>query len=1061
MRPLKIKLHYFGPFADSAVDFNQFTEAGLFLISGETGAGKTSIFDAMTYALFGDADSQRSAETMRSEFAPTTEKTTVTFWFEHNGHTYKITRSPRQLLKKARGAVNDDDTTEKGTTQEFVEVDAESDVEIKVLGTKKDEVNDAVVELLHLNAQQFRQIIILPQNEFRKFLGAASDKKEEILRTLFGTQIFADFTERVKAQSKQQSNALQDTQQQLHGLLSAVNWPDNAELEQRAPTDFEKITVLAEIVTEQQTGVEQATSELAAVAQKRQFAIEKYSQAEKILAQFAQQKNEQAQLATLQDQAATIDEQRVQQQHVRWLNQQSELVDQYQRLVDLQAQLALDAKQQVATQQALATSQSDLTARQQALIDFEGPVAAGRKSIEQIKVELLPRVQKKEQAQHEATQLNNELQTLNAELAMLQKQQGELKHKAAELEAAVTQLAGASANRVALLEQQQGLDDLARQAEDITKQQNALASKQQELAQISTQISNQEKTLATAQLAVIKAQEARQSLMIDFLQSELKIGEPCMICGEVYTGQNVDSHVTVNQQDLREQMDAVQVVEEKHQQIQAALAVSNHQHLQLTQALADETTSLTIAEASLAKQYQAFQQTWPTGLEIEFPANYVTEALAQAVDTVKAGINVQLEQHDLAKTELEAIESQLTELDPQLQSKQELIAVKEAEHNKATATVADIEAKYPVLQSAAEYTAELEWIQTFIEQYETLQQRYAEDEKVQLQAQTTYETKQQQLVTDQEQNTAQLKQSHAKLIDAALQGGYAEITELQAAVAKVVDGVQLDTLTKHIATYDEQVKATKARLAELETALQATAKPDLDALKMQREEKEQSYTELTQVVATKEAELNNLVGQLAAVQKLAKTMQDMSTAGEAVKQLEKAVTGENAKKIGLERYVLRSFLREVLKFANQHYIGQLSEGRYQFKLSDTVSGRQNRNGLDIDIVDMAAGGQERPTNTLSGGESFIAALSIALSLAEVVQMHAGGVSIDALFVDEGFGSLDIKTLEQAIEALRTVEKSGRLVGVISHVSEMKAAIPQQLLINKQGDGHSQISYQML
>ena len=138
----------------------------------------------------------------------------------------------------------------------------------------------------------------------------------------------------------------------------------------------------------------------------------------------------------------------------------------------------------------------------------------------------------------------------------------------------------------------------------------------------------------------------------------------------------------------------------------------------------------------------------------------------------------------------------------------------------------------------------------------------------------------------------------------------------------------------------------------------------------------------------------------------------------------------------------------------------MSAGRYQFILSDRQAGRANQNGLDIDIYDQD-GGKIRATSTLSGGESFIAALSIALSMAEIVQHRAGGAKIDALFIDEGFGSLDEQTLSQAMEALSMVEQSGRLVGIISHVSSMKQQIPQQLAVKKLGNGRSKLTLHIL
>jgi exonuclease SbcC len=164
------------------------------------------------------------------------------------------------------------------------------------------------------------------------------------------------------------------------------------------------------------------------------------------------------------------------------------------------------------------------------------------------------------------------------------------------------------------------------------------------------------------------------------------------------------------------------------------------------------------------------------------------------------------------------------------------------------------------------------------------------------------------------------------------------------------------------------------------------------------------------------------------------------------------INGKNPDKLKLETYVVQAYLRQVLDYANRHYFPLLTNGRYQFRLSDQARSGRTDSGLDIDVDDLVTGAT-RSTKTLSGGETFIAALAIALSLSEVVQNSSNGVAIEALFIDEGFGSLDKETLEKAMESLERIGEN-RMVGVISHVEEMKERISQQLVIEKQGDGSS-------
>ncbi|MGB4921015.1 MAG: SbcC/MukB-like Walker B domain-containing protein, partial [Enterococcus aquimarinus] len=172
-----------------------------------------------------------------------------------------------------------------------------------------------------------------------------------------------------------------------------------------------------------------------------------------------------------------------------------------------------------------------------------------------------------------------------------------------------------------------------------------------------------------------------------------------------------------------------------------------------------------------------------------------------------------------------------------------------------------------------------------------------------------------------------------------------------------------------------------------------------------------------------------------------------------LQHLSATLRGDNPEKLSLERYLLQSFLQEVLMVANQRLV-KLTRGRYQFLLAEEKGSYRNSTGLEINIYDDNAGTTRR-SQTLSGGESFIAALALALSLADVIQQQSGGVSIEALFIDEGFGSLDEESLEMALEALEMIEQEGRLIGIISHVRELKDRIVQQLIVETNGAGQSQ------
>ena len=271
---------------------------------------------------------------------------------------------------------------------------------------------------------------------------------------------------------------------------------------------------------------------------------------------------------------------------------------------------------------------------------------------------------------------------------------------------------------------------------------------------------------------------------------------------------------------------------------------------------------------------------------------------------------------------------------------------------------------------------------------------------------------------------------------------------------------EINQLHDEIMAYQTSIKNLFSEVADLQHQIGNENHPDLEKLQGLVNEQQTFVEQQVADYTAKKAQLDQQIKIERSVQKLQDEWLAQQAAGKDLFALVQAVDGNNDKRLRLESFILRRFLYDVLEYANRHYIGVLSAGRYQFILSDRQVGRANQNGLDIDIYDQD-GGKIRATSTLSGGESFIAALSIALSMAEIVQHRAGGAKIDALFIDEGFGSLDEQTLSQAMEALSMVEQSGRLVGIISHVTSMKQQIPQQLAVKKLGNGRSKLTMHML
>src|SRR5699024_3284206 len=420
------------------------------------------------------------------------------------------------------------------------------------------------------------------------------------------------------------------------------------------------------------------------------------------------------------------------------------------------------------------------------------------------------------------------------------------------------------------------------------------------------------------------------------------------------------------------------------------------------------------------------------------------------------------------KKQVTSLEKEVVNKQQQLQAaKEDLVENKQIlvsqQQNKQELTdeITQLTASTGQLLSVTEYEQKVQQLQHEIKKYEETDNELREQL---LRNENSQQEKQQQLASIQQklaQIQADLTQEQQRLATVISEGPVADQAGFDELMGRLdQDPDEINQLHDAVMAYQTSIKSLTAEVDDLKKQIGNKTLPDLEKLQVLVNEQQASVEQQVADYTAKKAKLTQQVQIEASVQTLQEQWAAQQAAGRDLFTLKEAVDGSNDKRLRLETFILRRFLYDVLEYANAHYIGVLSAGRYQFILSDRQAGRANQNGLDIDIYDQD-GGKIRATSTLSGGESFIAALSIALSMAEIVQHRAGGAKIDALFIDEGFGSLDEQTLSQAMEALSMVEQSGRLVGIISHVSSMKQQIPQQLAVKKLGNGRSKLTLYIL
>lgn len=1061
MRPLKLEMDYFGPYQHAKIDFTKFANIPLFLISGPTGAGKTTIFDAMTYALFDVGSGSRQPEEMRSDFALPTDFTEVRFQFEHQGKKYLVIRSPQQEQAKKRTT----GTKIEKAQASIAEYDSENNQEIGMGFTKKTEVNIFLSELLGLTAEQFRQIILLPQAQFQKFLAAKSDKKEEILRQLFGTGYFRDFMDKLKLRQKVLSKDTENLATQITTLFSNIEWqPEQAEQFKAARDIKEQQAVLNQAIVTQAKNVEQAQKDTDNAAKDLIVVSEAYEQGLQLKNIYDQLIKQKAKYTTLSAETAMIDDAKKQLILYQWVQNN---VNFYQQLVELEQQIdkgttALAKETQVYTQ--ISSEIKADEAKLKVLKANDINIAKMQATQQTLLTETLPALKQRNQFLIEIGANKAQLDALIEQQVALQQILTNQVEQQQKLISEKQELSTQLATKDFYYEARQSFSDLVIQAtkiETLNDAKQQLVDKNEALNKQATVLNGAITQLATQ---IDSQRSTRRKLMIQQLQNELTADMPCVVCGAL-EHPNSETGVIVTDQQIKV---AIEQLEKTEQQLP-------QQKAELLQVEKDQLTNaekLTVTSNSLTTQREQLEQGWQRLLQklivnfknVTWPEKFDTDRVKIAFELVNDNLSNVTKNIDKLNEKQQKGEQSIDELKQEIAANHAKNTIIEQNNKQTKQALTNLDKQQPELRNLDRTSIENEIarLETQISQ----QQKDLLDQENKLQALKLNEaTSLSKVKTFQDslqhaQRTLLAKTTvweNEILLSSPVKLTKNEISKL---MSEIVQANPISELVAKIKRYETMLEETEHNINELTAKIGQQTIPDLEELMQKRQVTKVSYETYQQTLFEQTTQLNTLkrsnqqIGQILAKQ--GQKMQELAD----MSQLAGVINGNNFENLPLERYILQSYLLEVLEYANFNYLGQLTNGRYQFRLKQEKASRSNQTGLEIEVYDNDVN-EYRSVETLSGGESFLAALAIALALAAVIQNKAGGIAIDALFIDEGFGALDQETLAKAMATLADLEQSGRMIGIISHVTSMQEQIGQQLLIKKTGDGKSTINYSLL
>ena len=1053
MRPVQLELTNFGPYRKEVINFTQFDHAPLFLIGGDTGAGKSTLFDAMTVALFATTSGDRNVEEMRSTFAgPEDDLTKVTFYFQQGKHLYRIERVLQQERAKRGGG-----TTMQKATASLVIVDKIGGQEIEKLGDKIKEVSDQIEQILGLNAEQFKQIILLPQNDFSRFLKEDSKTKTQILKKIFGTGIFDRFQKSLEERLRQSNKDMEKRQAQLDGHFASQVWSEE-ELAVLAQTPAsEKLARLEELLAQRQENLEEQKSILKDAHEdltKLQKSLQTAQDLAKIFQELEQAKERYR--LEIEEGAQEQAEAKVHLEELQFAQGMQETISslkQYQKQLlqlvqDLEiAQEALSAKEQafeeVKTQkEALAAQSEDFLQKEEELevwkeaIIYAQSLAQEQEKIKQSSANYKQLEESYQQASKEIELLSQSLSDLEANRLSL-----ESLHEAEKL----LQSVGYSVDKQ-LTQALKEIEALNQELEKTEKRHQTLSLDSDQAQEILNELEEKLRTTLAS----------RRQLMIAQLQAELEDGQPCMVCGSLdhpkVDGTQADETAL---KDLMDQVEELQAQKEKQvatlSNRQATLSEVESKH----QDLLDQVAKVKL---TLEKHYQELEEQVKGQFDFNFSEDYGAvrgQALLSAVEK-----HYQELQKRYDKEEADRVHYQ----EELAKAREKTIDLaKDYQEAKATLYQAkerlkDLKEAHPELESVEVYQERISLAKQELDLYnkqvkensESYNQLHADIQGIKGQLES--------LTKSKEKTSQEMKRLSAELDQRLKAEGTLtdELEQIQLWLLEV-NKQAIPKLQAQLTTYQTLKQELQTQIGKGQELLQNQEKPDLAALTQEVQTSQKSYdTQLAQV-SVMEKGLKDATATYQAAKNLQDSNQEAFKAHQELSDLVKVVKGENTAltgRLNLEVYVIRQYFQQILDYANANYIGLLTDNRYSFVLSEEGRRARDHFGLDINVYDQLTG-SERSVKSLSGGETFIAALAIALSLSEVVQNTSKGAVVEALFIDEGFGSLDKEALTKAITVLEQIGEN-RMVGVISHVDDMKEGIAQQLAIIKSHDGSSRI-----
>lgn len=1037
MKPVILEMCAFGPYADKCtVDFTRFGGNGLFLITGDTGAGKTTIFDGISYALFGETSGENRQNTgLRSDFASPETRTYVSLTFTHRGQTYTVTRSPEYMRPKLRG----EGEVKQAAEAELLLPDGRS-------VAKTIEVTARVEEILHINYKQFKQLCMLAQGEFLKLLLASSKERSEIFRRIFDTELLLRFQQELSEQVRKKTGEIAGIRTHTADNCRRIQTSEGSplwEIQQEAGREdgFFAVDTLCELLSEQNREDEDWLREQAVLrdnldATRREAAI-RLDQV-----QTARQKRRRLEEVRLlhrelkeKETIVTADRQRLAR------------AVQAGELAPLQALLDAALRQRESRKEELTRIRQDMTEQETVCsgLDVQRKAQAAKEPLRkesEARVAALealePAYLRMEQAQREQEALQEQWTHLEQqETEQSQREQG-LSRELADGEETYRKLEGTEvrleqmrACKKESLQRCEALERLLADRRELAAREKALSAMQRELEERMARYDEAKSDHDRLERLFFSAQAG-------LLARGLEQDAPCPVCGS------------------REHPCPAQVAAEAPDE--AGLRASRRERDRL-EALCRESSLKAGRQATSIKERRKAWSTAAEALGLSGTERRET-LLSDALETERQELR-QLAEEIIQEERRAEERARLPDLLAALRNKQEELRQNRdnLEQKRTRLLGARAAAQAAIDTAKAGIPPELPTVKALREAIDTSRrtaeaiageterlQRLWEEAISRRDSLIAAEKRAEDAVLETEQ-TADRQEAAYK--QALVERGFDSREAVREALMTADEQAALQRGLEEYTAEKRAVQQEETRLMEELRRQPVTEEPEELEKRLEELDRQAERREMEMAARTSRLDANRRI-----LEELIQKQEEFGRLEEAylsLRELADAANGQvkGRKKISFENAVQAAYLDEILLEANKR-LRVMTYDRYQLVRNDFQSSLSDR-GLELGVMDQYTG-KPRHVKTLSGGESFKASLALALGLSDVVQRRSGGVTIETMFVDEGFGSLDAESLDTAINTLQSLAGADRLVGIISHVDELKERIDKKILVRRTRKG---------